>query len=198
MSTLYAMSVLPMSLSNHRLALLWEKPSSTVCYSLTCLTAAMLTRRHSAERIPPQPLHRNLPKFNQLCLSRPTYSPNFMNQTTNNRFTATVQVNLTTPLGLQANIFGWHLQLRTGEFCWNKVYSPHAFGDSNQCTQIREKTLEFSAVLPYTALQKSTHNLLSYLANRQTDKDSENTTPTKSDRGKMCMCKRHENKFVSS
>ena len=39
----------------------------------------------------------------------------------------------------------WHLQLRTGGFCW--CYRPHALAGGNKRNQIREKTLEFSTVL---------------------------------------------------
>jgi len=40
-----------------------------------------------------------------------------------------------------------HLQLRTGGFCWCKVYCPHALADGNQRIRIREKTLEFSSTV---------------------------------------------------
>jgi len=53
-----------------------------------------------------------------------------------------------------------HLQLRTGGFCWYKVYCPNALADGNQSTQIREKTLEFSS----TAL--SLHCLRTFTALR--------------------------------
>ena len=45
----------------------------------------------------------------------------------------------------------WHLQLRTGGFCWSKFYCQHALAGSNQRILIRQKTLEFSStVLSYT------------------------------------------------
>jgi len=42
----------------------------------------------------------------------------------------------------------WHVQLRTGGFCWCKVLLPLA--DGNQRIRIREKTLKFSSTLLYT------------------------------------------------
>jgi len=43
-----------------------------------------------------------------------------------------------------------HLQLRTGGFCWWKVYCSHALADGNQRIQIGEKTLEFSSTVSST------------------------------------------------
>jgi len=39
------------------------------------------------------------------------------------------------------------LQLRTGGFCWCKVYCPHAPAAGNQCIPIREKMLAFSTTV---------------------------------------------------
>jgi len=46
----------------------------------------------------------------------------------------------------------WHLQLRTGGFCWCKFYCPHALADGNPCIWIRERMLEFSTVLSILSL----------------------------------------------
>jgi len=35
----------------------------------------------------------------------------------------------------------WHLNLRTGEFCWSKVLLPTRLVDHSSCIWIREKTL---------------------------------------------------------
>jgi len=49
----------------------------------------------------------------------------------------------------------WHVQLRTGGFCWCKVLLP-ALADGSQCIRIREKMLEFSTAFstpsPYHSL----------------------------------------------
>ena len=54
----------------------------------------------------------------------------------------------------RSTCISWHLQLRTGGFCWCKVLCLHALGNGNQRIWIRDKTLEFfstvlSTLSPY-------------------------------------------------
>ena len=57
--------------------------------------------------------------------------------------------NTTTFLWLlyRSTCISGHVQLRTGGFCWYRVYCPHALLTSNQHIRIMEKILEFSIVL---------------------------------------------------
>jgi len=66
----------------------------------------------------------------------------------------------------KSTCISWHLQLRTGGFCWCRVLLPHALTDGNQCIWISEKMLELSAVLsilsPYLAFTEMKNSCMLY------------------------------------
>jgi len=94
-----------------------------------------------------------------------------------------------------------HLQLRTGGFCWCKVFCLHALADGNQCIRIREKMLEFSSTV-LSAL--SLYPLPLHLVHKQQMARVGYTVPPPlGDQGhatklsSVCLTQRNQNRMIS-